>query len=86
MYLYQNGGARPRSAIRILGSSTGELTVCSHFEGFLNRRTTTAELASYGTQTYCPKRLIDCDIEFMTEERFELSGLYVSPPYEARPE
>jgi hypothetical protein len=67
-------------------SSTGNLTVSSQFERALNRHTMTAELVAYGTPTSTPKRLIDCDIEFMSEERFELSGLYVNPPYEQRPE
>ena len=84
--VYQGGVARPRSAIRDLGSSAGVLTVSSHFERTLNRHAMTAELSSYGTSTYGPKRLIDCDIEFMSEERFELSGLYVNPPFETRPE
>lgn len=84
--VYQSGVARPRSAIRDLGSSTGFLTVSSHFERALNRHTLTAELAGYETAIYGPKRLIDCDIEFMSEERFELSGLYVNPPFETRPE
>lgn len=86
MRTYQNGVAPPPSAIRDLGSSTGDLTVCSHFVGTLNRHTTTAELASYGTQTYCHKRLINCDIKLMSEGRFELSGFVVSPPYGTRSE
>jgi hypothetical protein len=84
--VYQGGVARPRSSIRDLKGSTGLLTVASHFERSLNRHTITAELAAYGAATYGPKRLVDCDIEFMSEERFELSGLYVNPPFEARPE
>ena len=52
----------------------------------MNRHALTAELAGYETAAYDPKSLIDCDIEFMSEERFELSGLYVNPPFEARSE
>jgi hypothetical protein len=83
---YQNGVARPRSALRDMVSSNGNLIVSSQFERALNRHTMTAELAAYGTPTGAPKRLIDCDIEFMSEERFELSGLHVIPPDEQRPE
>ena len=84
--VYQNGVARPRGALRDLGGSTGKLVVSSQFERALNRHTVTAQLAGYGSATNSPKRLSDCDIEFMSEERFELSGFHVNPPFEQRPE
>ena len=83
--LFENG-IRRRGSMRDLGGSYGDLVVASHLEHQLRREVPSAELFSFDGSRYGPQRLVDCYIEWMGADRFELGGWKVRSAFDERPE
>jgi hypothetical protein len=85
---YVSGVLRPRRVLHEAGKSGGKLAVGSRMDPILGRQTMRAELLHYEQSkfSYPPPHLIDCGLEWMSEERFELGGLLVQNAFEERPE
>jgi hypothetical protein len=85
---YDGGVLRPRRALREAGHTGGHLTVTSRIVDALGRHAICAELMRYAPSGtgYRPSQLVDCRLEWMGEDRFELVGLAVRPAHEDRPE
>ncbi|WP_070272113.1 MULTISPECIES: hypothetical protein [unclassified Duganella] len=82
------GVLRPRRVLHEAGKSGGRLAVGEQFERVLGRHSLGAQLSYYqasgsGDST---RHLLDCRLEWMAEERFELSGLRVLSAHGERPE
>jgi hypothetical protein len=73
----KQGVVLPRGALRDSYSSRGKLAVSAEFANSLQRYTTCAEIHGYQISTFPTARLVDCYIEWMSDERFELGGLRV---------
>jgi len=84
--LYAGGVALPKRAARDSGGSQGLLVVGDDYSNVLQRHTACAELRSHQLSTFPADRLIDCHIEWMSEEAFELAGLRVRSAYQDQPE
>lgn len=78
--LYASGVAVPKRATRDDSGSLGLLVVGDDYSNVLQRHTACAELRSHQISTFPAARLIDCHIEWMSEESFELGGLRVREP------
>ncbi|WP_444847580.1 hypothetical protein [Duganella caerulea] len=85
---HQGGVLRPRRILRETGKSGGQLAVAEHFETVLGRHTLRAQLDRYQASDCgnTARHLFDCRLEWMAEERFELSGLRVVSAHGERPE
>lgn len=84
--MYRGGVALPKSGLSQDSGSRGPLAVGGERSNALQRQTTCAELRSYQISTFPQKRLIDCDLVWMSDSNFELAGLRVSPAHDGRPE
>lgn len=84
--LYSGGVAVPKRATRDSGGSQGLLVVGDDYSNLLQRHTACAELRSHQISTFPADRLIDCYIEWMSEEAFELGGLRLRSAYQDQPE
>lgn len=84
--LYRSGVALPKRLVRDSGGSRGLLTVADDYSNVLQRHATCAELRGHQISTFPESRLIDCQIEWMSEESFELGGLHLRPSFESRAE
>lgn len=82
----QDGVLLPRRALNDASRSKGHLKVSQQFDITLKRHTMRAELESYQSASQSHRHLVDCDIAWMSEERFELSGLKVVGGHAERPE
>lgn len=82
-----SGVLRPRRTLHDTGKMRGRLAMTSQFESVLGRHTLRAELNQVPTngRSLAP-HLLDCRLEWMAEERFELGGLRVVSAYGERPE
>lgn len=78
--------ALPKRTARDNGGSQGQLAVGDDYSNILQRHTACAELRSHQISTFSADRLIDCHIEWMSEEAFELGGLRVRSAYQDQPE
>lgn len=84
--LYRSGVALPKRLVRDSGGARGLLGLADDYSNLLQRHTTCAELRSHQISTFSEDRLIDCHIEWMSEESFELAGLHLRKGFESRPE
>ena len=84
--LYRSGVALPKKLARESSGSRGLLAVADDYSNVLQRHTTCAELRRHQISTFPEGRLIDCHIEWMSEESFELGGLQLREAFESRPE
>ncbi|QKY02827.1 hypothetical protein G3257_11620 [Janthinobacterium lividum] len=84
--LYRSGVALPKKLARESSGSRGLLAVADDYSNVLQRHATCAELRSHQISTFPKGRLIDCHIEWMSEESFELGGLLLREAFESRPE
>lgn len=84
--LYVGGVAQPKRTVRDNGGSHGLLVVGDDYSNVLQRHTACAELRSHQISTFPAGRLIDCHIEWMSEEAFELGGLRVREAHKEEPE
>ncbi|OEZ85654.1 hypothetical protein JAB8_38360 [Janthinobacterium sp. HH106] len=84
--LYRSGVALPKKLARESGGSRGLLAVADDYSNVLQRQATCAELRGHQISTFPEGRLIDCYIEWMSEESFELGGLQLRSSFESRPE
>jgi hypothetical protein len=73
----KQGVVLPRSSLRDSYSSRGKLAVGTEFANSLQRYAACAELHGYQIATFPCARLVDCYIEWMSDDRFELGGLRV---------
>lgn len=81
------GVLRPRRILHETGKSRGRLAVTGRFESVLGRHTLYAQLShSLSGDGNAMQHLLDCRLEWMAQERFELSGLRVVSAYGERPE
>lgn len=72
--LYRSGVALPKKRARESGGSLGLLAAADNYSNVLQRHATSAELRRHQISTFPEGRLIDCYIEWMSEESFELGG------------
>ena len=84
--LYRSGVALPKRLVRDSGGTRGLLAVADDYSNLLQRHATCAELRGHQISTFSEGRLIDCHIEWMSEESFELGGLQLRGSFESRPE
>lgn len=84
--MYRGGFALPKSGVRENSGERGPLVVGGEHSNALQRHTTCAELLSYQVATFPQKRLIDCDLVWMSDSSFELGGLDVKAAFNERPE
>jgi len=84
--LYAGGVAVPKRATRDDSGSLGQLIVGDDYSNVLQRHTACAELRSHQISTFPSDRLIDCHIEWMSEESFELGGLRLREAHKEVPE
>lgn len=84
--LYRSGVALPKRLVRDSGGARGLLAVADDYSNLLQRHSTCAELRGHQISTFPAGRLIDCHIEWMSEESFELAGLHLRKGFENRPE
>ncbi|WP_290608226.1 hypothetical protein [Janthinobacterium sp.] len=84
--LYRSGAALPKKLARESSGSRGLLAVADDFSNVLQRHATCAELRRHQISTFPEGRLIDCCIEWMSEESFELGGLQLHSSFESHPE
>ncbi len=84
--LYRSGVALPKKLARESGGSRGLLAVADEYSNVLQRHATCAELRGHQISTFPEGRLIDCYIEWMSEESFELGGLQLRSSFESCPE
>lgn len=84
--LYRSGVALPKRLVRDSSGVRGLLALADEYSNLLQRHTTCAELRGHQISTFPAGRLIDCHIEWMSEESFELAGLHLRKGFENRPE
>lgn len=84
--MYVGGIAVPKSGVREGSGSRGPLVVGGEHSNALQRHTTCAELHRYEISTFPQKRLIDCDLVWMSDTTFELVGLHIKPAHGDEPE
>jgi hypothetical protein len=84
--LHRSGVALPKKLVRDSSGSRGLLAVADDYSNVLQRHATCAELRGHQISTFPEGRLIDCYIEWMSEESFELGGLQLRSSFESRPE
>ena len=84
--LYRSGVALPKRLVRDSGGSRGLLALADDYSTVLQRHATCAELRGHQISTFPEGCLIDCHIEWMSEESFELGGLQLRGSFESRPE
>jgi hypothetical protein len=84
--LYRSGVALPKKLARESGGSRGLLEVADNYSNVLQRHATCAELRRHQISTFPEGRLIDCYIEWMSEESFEMGGLQLRSSCESHPE
>ena len=84
--LYRSGVALPKRLVRDSGGSRGLLALADAYSTVLQRHAACAELRGHQISTFPEGRLIDCHIEWMSEESFELGGLQLRGSFESRPE
>ena len=81
------GVLRPSRTLHDTGKMRGLLAVAGQFELVLGRHTLRAQLIQVTSSGGSPTpHLLDCRLEWMGEERFELGGLRVVSAYGERPE
>ncbi|MRW86765.1 hypothetical protein GJ698_22090 [Pseudoduganella sp. FT26W] len=76
-HTYERGAAIPKSAIHQASGTRGTLVVTTDYVTPLQRHTLCAEMHHYKTATFPAGRLVDCHIEWMSDNTFELGGLQV---------
>lgn len=84
--LYRSGVALPKKLVRDSGGVRGLLAVADDYSNLLQRHATCAELRGHQISTFPEARLIDCHIEWMSEESFELGGLNLRRSFQSRPD
>ncbi|NYE62174.1 hypothetical protein FHW58_003389 [Duganella sp. 1224] len=82
----QQGVLAPKSAIRQSSGTRGRLVVTTDYVTPLQRYTLCAEVHHHQVSTFPAGRLVDCHIEWMSDETFELGGLRVCASHEDQPE
>jgi hypothetical protein len=82
----QDGVVLPKRALYDASKSKGHIRVFQQFNQSMRRCAMHAELAPYLASTCQYPRLVDCDLRWMSEERFELGGLRVVCQQKGRPE
>ena len=85
-HTYQGGAALPRNGLRDAGTTKGKLVVSNQHSTALQRPTTCAELHHHQIATFPAARLVDCHIEWMSDDGFELGGLTLWEAHRERPE
>lgn len=83
---YTGGVRLPRGALYQSGGTRGKIVVAGHYSSALQRHTTCAELHHHQVTTFPAMRLVDCQLEFMSETSFGLGGLSVREAYKERPQ
>lgn len=82
----QNGAPIPKSGIRDSSGTRGRLVVATDYVTTLQRHTLCAEVHHHQISTFPAGRLVDCHIEWMSDETFELGGLRVLDAHGDRPQ
>lgn len=82
----QNGAPLPKSGIRDASGTRGNLVVSTDFVTPLHRHTLCAEVHHHQISTFPAGRLVDCHIEWMSDETFELGGLRIWEAHGDRPQ
>lgn len=75
--MFASGERLPSGAIHQTGGTRGHLVVGSDHSNALQRHTAYAEVHRYEAATFPASRLIDCDLEFMSDAKFALGGMRV---------
>lgn len=81
----QHGARMPKSGIRDAAGTRGRLVVGTDFVAPLQRNTLCAEVHHYQMATFPAGRLVDCHIEWMSRETFEIGAACVGGTPEAAP-
>jgi len=82
----QDGVVLPKRALYDASKSKGHIRVFQQFNQSMRRYAIHAELAPYLESAYQYPHLVDCDLQWMSEERFELGGFRVVCQQNDRPE
>ncbi len=83
---YQQGVHLPKSGIHQSSGTRGRLVVTTDYATPLQRHTLCAEVHYHQTATFPAGRLVDCHIEWMSDETFEIGGLKVCGAHGEKPE
>lgn len=83
---FQHGAKLPKSGVRDTSSTRGTLVIGTDFVTPLQRHAICAEVHHHQMSTFLADRLVDCHIEWMSDETFELGGLRVWNAQGDRPE
>jgi len=83
---HRGGVALPKGAVRDSSGTPGRLLVASEFAKSLQRHSVCAELQYYQPATFPAARLVDCYVEWMSDETFELGGLQIREEFQGQPQ
>jgi len=83
---HERGAPMAKSGIRQSNGTRGRLVVTTDYVTPLQRHTLCAEVHHHQVSTFPAGRLVDCHIEWMSDETFELGGLRVWEAHGDRPE
>jgi hypothetical protein len=83
---HERGAPMAKSGIRESNGMRGKLVVATDYVTPLQRHTLCAEMHHHQVSTFPAGRLVDCHIEWMSDETFELGGLRVWDASGDRPE
>jgi hypothetical protein len=83
---HERGAPMAKNGIRESNGMRGKLVVATDYVTPLQRHTLCAEMHHHHVSTFPAGRLVDCHIEWMSDETFELAGLRVWDAHGDRPE